>query len=48
MRDVRRARKLVSEAKGESIPEEATALLGIAGALALLDLAAAVREHNAA
>lgn len=47
MRDVRRARKLASEAKDTgSIPAEATLLLEIAGALALLDLAAAIREHN--
>jgi hypothetical protein len=49
MRDVRRARRLVADAKGaESIPPEATLLLGIASALALLDLAAAIREHNSA
>jgi hypothetical protein len=49
MRDVRRARKLASDAKGTgSIPPEATLLLEIAGALALLDLAAAIREHKAA
>jgi hypothetical protein len=48
MRDVRRARKLVSDAKGESIPAEATLLLEIAAALALLDLASAIREHDSA
>ena len=48
MRDVRRARKLVSEAKGGSIPAEATLLLEIAAALALLDLASAIREHDSA
>ena len=48
MRDVRRARKLVSGKQGDSIPAEATLLLEIAGALALLDLASAIREHDSA
>jgi hypothetical protein len=47
MRDIRRARKLVSADKGgESIPAQANHLVGLANALALLDLAAAIREHK--
>lgn len=46
MREIGQARKLAKGA--DSIPAEATLLLGIANALALLDLAAAIREHNSA
>jgi hypothetical protein len=46
MRDIGQARKLTKGA--DSIPTEAALLLGIANAHALLDLAAAIREHNSA
>ena len=49
MRDVRRVRRLISDAQeGEPISQEAGLLVQVANALALLDLAAAVRESKAA
>jgi len=47
LRELRRARRLIRDSKkGEPISPEADLAIGIANVLALLNLAAAIRDHG--
>jgi hypothetical protein len=45
MRELRTARRLIAGATDGEVPPQATAAIGIANVLALLELAAAIRQH---